>query len=95
MSVDQYQRTVNGLDKEIADLEKKKAAKDKDIASLQNKIVSTQKSINKNTSQSSLNSNCYIFLLNSPQTLENLCVNPLFRTGDNLTGNFKEEYNTY
>jgi len=28
-------------------------------------------------------------------TLENLCVNPLFRTGDNLTGNFKEEYNTY
>ena len=34
-------------------------------------------------------------LLNSPQTLENLCVNPLFRTGDNLTGNFKEEYNTY
>lgn len=56
MSVDQYQRAVNGLDKEIADLEKKKAAKDKDIASLQNKIVSTQKSINKNTSQSSLNS---------------------------------------
>ena len=38
---------------------------------------------------------CYILLLNSPQTLENLCVNPLFRTGDNLTGNFKEEYNTY
>lgn len=56
MSVDQYQRTVNGLDKEIADLEKKKAAKDKDIASLQSKIVSTQKSINKNTSQGSLNS---------------------------------------
>ena len=28
MSVDQYQRTVNGLDKEIADLEKKKAAKE-------------------------------------------------------------------
>ena len=51
MSVDQYQRAVNGLDKEIADLEKKKAAKDKDIASLQSKIVSTQKSINKNTSQ--------------------------------------------
>ncbi len=56
MSVDQYQRVVNGLDKEIADLEKKKAAKDKDIASLQNKIVSIQKSINKNTSQSALNS---------------------------------------
>lgn len=56
MSVDQYQRAVNGLDKEIADFEKKKAAKDKDIASLQNKIVSIQKSINKNNSQSSLNS---------------------------------------
>ena len=55
MSVDQYQRAVNGLDKEIVDLEKKKAAKDKDIASLQNKIVSIQKSINKNTSQNSLN----------------------------------------
>lgn len=35
MSVDQYQRAVNGLDKEIADLEKKKAAKDKEIATLQ------------------------------------------------------------
>ena len=56
MSVDQYQRAVNGLDKEIANLEKKKAAKDKDIASLQNKIISIQKSVNKNTSQSSLNS---------------------------------------
>lgn len=56
MSVDQYQRAVNGFDKEIANLEKKKAAKDKDIASLQNKIISIQKSINKNTSQSSLNS---------------------------------------
>ena len=56
MSVDQYQRAVNGLDKEIADLEKKKAAKDKEIASLQNKIVSIQRAINKNTSQSSFNS---------------------------------------
>lgn len=56
MSVNQYQRTVNGLDKEIADLEKKKAVKDKDIASLQDKVVSIQKSINKNTSQSSPNS---------------------------------------
>ena len=56
MSVDQYQRAVNGLDKEIADLEKKKAAKDKDIATLQSKIVSIEKSINKNTSQSMLNS---------------------------------------
>ena len=56
MSVDQYQRAVNGLDKEIADLEKKKAATDKDIATLQSKIVSIEKSINKNTSQSMLNS---------------------------------------
>lgn len=38
MSVDQYQRAVNGLDKEIADLEKKKAAKDKDIASYRIKL---------------------------------------------------------
>ncbi len=29
MSSEQYQRTVNSLDKEIADLEKKKAAKDR------------------------------------------------------------------
>ena len=55
MSVNQYQRVVNGLDKEIADLEKKKATKDKDISSLQNKIVSIQKSINRNTSRSSFN----------------------------------------
>ena len=39
MSVDQYQKAVNGLDKEIADLEKKKAAKDKDIASLQKNLL--------------------------------------------------------
>ena len=38
MSIDQSQRTVNSLDKEIADLEKKKAAKDKDCADLQSKI---------------------------------------------------------
>ena len=55
MPVEQCQRTVNGLDKEIADLEKKKASKDKEIATLQNKIVSIQKSINKSTSQNSLN----------------------------------------
>lgn len=55
MSVEQYQRAVNGFDKEIADLEKKKAVKEKDISSLRNKIVSIQKSINRNTSQSSLN----------------------------------------
>ena len=38
MSVTQYQNTVNSLDKEIADLEKKKAVKDKEIATLQDKI---------------------------------------------------------
>lgn len=56
MSVEQYQRTVNSLDKEIADLEKKKAAKDKECADLQGKINSTNKSITKHTSMSTLNS---------------------------------------
>lgn len=55
MSIDQYQRTVNSLDKEIAELEKKKASKDKDCADLQNKINSAQKIITKNTSQSTIN----------------------------------------
>lgn len=56
MSIDQCQRTVNSLDKEIADLEKKKATKDKDCADLQSKINSTQKSITKYSSQSTVNS---------------------------------------
>lgn len=56
MSVEQYQKAVNSLDKEIADLESKKAAKDKEVANLQGKINSTQKSITKHISQSSLNS---------------------------------------
>ena len=56
MSVAQYQNTVNSLDKEIADLEKKKAAKDKEVATLQGKINTVQKSITKNTSPSSLSS---------------------------------------
>ncbi len=50
MSIEQYQRQVNTLDKEIADLEKKKAAKDKECANLQGKINNAQKSITKNTS---------------------------------------------
>lgn len=54
MSVAQYQNTVNSLDREIADLEKKKAAKDKEVASLQGKINSIQKSITKHTSLTSL-----------------------------------------
>lgn len=56
MSVAQYQNTVNSLDKEITDLEKKKAAKDKEVATLQGKINTVQKSITKCTSQTSLNS---------------------------------------
>lgn len=56
MSADYYQRIVNNLDKEIAELEKKKANKDKEIANLQMKISSIQKSITKNTSKSMLNS---------------------------------------
>lgn len=56
MSIEQYQRTVNSLDKEIANLEKKKATKDKEYATLQNKIISAQKSITKHSSQSTINS---------------------------------------
>ena len=56
MSIDQCQQTVNSLDKEIAELEKKKAAKDKDCADLQSKINSAQKSITKHSSQSTINS---------------------------------------
>lgn len=55
MSIDQHQRTVNSLDKEIAELEKKKAIKDKDCADLHNKIISTQKSITKHSGQSTVN----------------------------------------
>lgn len=54
MSIDQHQRTVNSLDKEIAELEKKKAIKDKDCADLQNKIISTKKSITKHSVQSTV-----------------------------------------
>ena len=56
MSVAQYQNTVNSLDKEIADLEKKKAAKDKEVATLQGKINTGQKSITKHISLASLSS---------------------------------------
>ena len=56
MSSEQYQRTVNSLDKEIADLEKKKAAKDREVANLQGKINTLKKSINSHTSASTLNS---------------------------------------
>jgi hypothetical protein len=56
MSVAQYQRQVNTLDKEIADLEKKKAAKDKECANLQWKINAAQKRITKSTSAAMVSS---------------------------------------
>lgn len=56
MSIEMYQRNVNRLDKEIANLEKKKAEVDKKIANSQAKIGSIQKSITKNTSVTTLKS---------------------------------------
>lgn len=52
MSIDQYQRTVNTLDKEIESLEKKKSMTDKKYADNKGKINSIEKSITKNTSDS-------------------------------------------
>lgn len=52
MSIEQYQRAVNSLDKEIADIEKKKSMADKKCAEIQGKVNSIQKSITKNTSDS-------------------------------------------
>lgn len=46
MSVGQYQRAVNSLDKEIASLETKKTGLEKDCGVLQSKIASAEKSIN-------------------------------------------------
>lgn len=54
MSAEQYQKTVNSLDKEIADLEKKKAAADKKSADEQKKAASV--SISKNASASTIKS---------------------------------------
>ena len=65
MSIEMYQRNVNRLDKEIANLEKKKAEVDKKIANSQAKIGSIQKSITKNTSVTTLKSKqCQIDSLN-------------------------------
>ena len=50
MLISQYQNTVNTLDREISQLEKKKADKDRECASLQTKISATSKSITKYTS---------------------------------------------
>lgn len=55
MSIEQYQRAVNRLDQEIANLEKKRAEKDKDYATLQNRINSVQKSITRHSSQTAIN----------------------------------------
>lgn len=52
MSVEQYQRSVNSLDKDIAALEKKKAEVDKKCAELSKKISSAEKSITSRTSAS-------------------------------------------
>lgn len=54
MSVDQYQRTINSLDKEIADLEKKKASADKKAADESRKALNV--TISKNASPSTVSS---------------------------------------
>lgn len=54
MSVEQYQRAVNTLDKEIADLEKKKAVADKKSADEQKRAASV--SISKNASAATVRS---------------------------------------
>lgn len=54
MSIEQYQRAVNSLDQEIANLEKKKAEKDKRCATLQNRIISVQRSITRHSSQTTI-----------------------------------------
>ena len=54
MSSEQYQRTVNALDKDIADLEKKKAALDKKAAEEQRKAANI--TINKNASTATVRS---------------------------------------
>lgn len=54
MSVEQYQRTVNTLDKEIADLEKKKSAAEKKAAEAERKAASV--SISKNASATTIKS---------------------------------------
>ena len=56
MSVSMYQNNVNRLDKEIADLEARKAKLDSDSANLESRILSVEKTITKNTSLSSLQS---------------------------------------
>lgn len=54
MLVEQYQRSVNSLDKDIATIEKKKAEVDKKCAELSKKIISARKSITSRTSASAV-----------------------------------------
>lgn len=56
MSVSMYQNNVNRLEKEIADLESKKAKLDAECVNLNSRIISVEKTITKNTSLSSLQS---------------------------------------
>lgn len=56
MSVEQYQRTVNTLDKEIADLEKKRNSLDSKCADLKGKISDAEAAIRKTKSASTVKS---------------------------------------
>lgn len=52
MSSNQYQRNVNSLDKEIADLEKKKSQSETEVATLLKNIAKAQKEMNQTKSES-------------------------------------------
>lgn len=54
MSIEQYQRNVNSLDKDLLILEKKKSDIDKKCSDLQSKITSAKKSITPRTSASTV-----------------------------------------
>lgn len=56
MSIEQCQRTVNSLDKEIADLEKRKASADLKVADAQKRAASVSISISKTASESTVRS---------------------------------------
>jgi chromosome segregation ATPase len=61
MSVSMYQNNVNRLDKEIADLEARKAKLDSDSANLESRILAVEKTITKK----------YISFISSKQTKTN------------------------
>lgn len=54
MSIEQYQREVNSLDKEIATLEKEKSDIDKKCAELSKKIYDMEETITPRTSASTV-----------------------------------------